>query len=71
MNKKQNVGNRQQSGQDKEIYGEVPAFEGPDNTINAGEAGEQNNRKGRLYWFISEKVKICKVTNANKAVFRS
>lgn len=47
MNKKQNVGNRQQSGQDKEIYEEVPAFEGPDNTINAGEAGEQNNRKGR------------------------
>lgn len=38
--------NRQQSGQDKEIYGEVAAFEAPDNTINAGKLAEQNNRKG-------------------------
>lgn len=46
---KKNIGNRQRSGQDKEIYGEVLAFEGRDNTINAGEAGEQNNRQGRYY----------------------
>lgn len=56
MNKKQNVGNRQQSGQDKEIYEEVPAFEAPDNTINAGEARGQNNRKGCQIEHISEKV---------------
>lgn len=48
MSKKQTVGNRQQSRQDKEIYGEVLRSSPKITplTPRAGEAGQQNNRAG-------------------------
>lgn len=48
MSKKQTAGNRQQSRQDKEIYGEVLRSSPKITplTPRAGEAVEQNNRAG-------------------------
>lgn len=58
MSKKQTVGNRQQSGQDKEIYGEVLRSSREITPLTPGRLENNTPERDRLHLGLSERISV-------------